>query len=62
MKLELINTKQGTVIFRDCEKSIFPKVRKMYSCYEQLYFTYNNQRIYLAEFVPQCDGTLLYFD
>lgn len=41
MKLELINSKQGTVTFRDCEKTIFPKVRKLHTCYERLYFTYN---------------------
>lgn len=61
MKLELIGTKPGMIIFRDCEKSLFAKSRKVHSCYERLYFMYNNHRIYLAEFVPQRDGTHLYF-
>lgn len=60
MKLELIETKYGQVLYRDLKTDIL-RVRKLYGSYEGLHFTYNNQRIYLAEFVPQRDDTLLYF-
>lgn len=61
MRLELIGTKNGYVIFSDREDSIISKSRKVYGSYGRLYFTYKKHRIYLAEFVPQRDGTLLYF-
>lgn len=60
MKLELINTKAGTITFRDCNE-LFPKKRKSYNVYGRVYFTYKRCRIYLSEFVLQQDGTLLYF-
>lgn len=61
MKLELIDTSAGSIIFRDCKKSIFPKERKSYNTYGSVYFTYKRCRIYLSEFVLQQDGTRLYF-
>ena len=62
MKLELIDTKAGRVIFHDCEKSIIlPIDRVTYNVYGRVYFTYKRRRIYLSEFVLQQDGTRLYF-
>lgn len=61
MKLELIDTRGGSVMLRDCEKSIFPKERVTYNVYGRVYFTYKRHRIYLSEFVLQQDGTRLYF-
>lgn len=60
MKIELIDTRQGLAVFTVNDK-LFSKVRKVYGSYGRLYFTYKNQRIFLSEFVPQRDGTLLYF-
>lgn len=61
MKLELIDTTAGRVIFHDCEKCIYHIERKTYNVYGRVYFTYKRCRIYLSEFVPQQDGTRLYF-
>lgn len=58
MKLELIETKYGQVLYRDLKTDIL-RVRKLYGSYEGLYFRYKNQRIFLSEFVSQRDGTLL---
>lgn len=58
MKLELIETKYGQVLFRDLKTDIL-RVRKSYGSYGRLYFTYKKERIFLSEFVPQCDGTLI---
>lgn len=58
MKLELIETKYGQVLFRDLKTGIL-RVRKSYCSYGRLYFTYRKERILLSEFVPQRDGTLI---
>ena len=58
MKLELIETKYGQVLFRDLKTGIL-RVRKSYYIYGRLYFTYKKERILLSEFVPQRDGTLI---
>lgn len=58
MKLELIETKYGQVLYKDKKTNIL-RVRKVYGSYGRLYFTYKNQRIFLSEFVPQRDGTLI---
>lgn len=61
MKLELIDTRAGRVVFHDCEKSIYHIERVTYNVYGRPYFKYKRRRIYLSEFVPQQDGTRLYF-
>lgn len=58
MKLELIETKYGQVLFKDLKTDIL-RVRKTYGIYGRIYFTYKKNRIYLSEFVPQRDGTLI---
>lgn len=57
MKLELIDTKPGLVVFT-VDQSV-SKVRKVYGTYGNLYFRYKNEKIFLFEFVPQCDGSLI---
>lgn len=59
MKLLLIDTKPGLVVFRDCNKFI-NVTRKTYGTYGRIYFTYKRSRIYLAEFIFQPDGTEIY--
>lgn len=56
MKLLLIDTRPSYVIFCDYDKASYIK-RKTYG---KIYFTYNRSRIYLAEFIPQPDGTEMY--
>lgn len=58
MKIELIDTRPGLVIFT-VNGELFSKVRKVYGSYGRIYFTYKKQRIFLDEFVPQRDGALL---
>ena len=58
MKLELIDTKPGLVVF-SVNNQLTSKVRKTYGTYGRIYFTYKKNRIYLSEFVPQRDGTLI---
>lgn len=59
MKLELIDTKTSFgCVFRVNNQLTF-KVRKVYGNYGRLYFRYKNEKIYLSEFVPQRDGTLI---
>lgn len=60
MKLELVETKNGYILYRDLKSDVL-RVRKVYSVFGSLYFTYKKRRIFLFEFVPQRDGTLLYF-
>ena len=60
MKLKLIETKSGQIFYRDLKTDIL-MVRKLYGSRGRLYFMYKNQRIFLDEFVPQQDGTRLYF-
>ena len=59
MKLELIETKYGQVLFKDLKTDIL-RVRKTYGTYRRIYFTYKKSRIYLSEFIPQPDGTEIY--
>ena len=59
MKLLLIDTRASYVIFCDYDKASYKK-RKTYGTYGKIYFTYNKSRIYLAEFIPQPDGTEMY--
>ena len=61
MKLLLIDTRPGYVIFcdYDYDKSFLYK-RKTYGTYGRIYFTYKRSKIYLAEFIPQPDGTEIY--
>lgn len=59
MKLELIETKYGQVLFKDLKTDIL-RVRKVHSTYGRLYFRYKNEKIFISEFVPQHDGTLVY--
>lgn len=58
MKLELIETKYGQVLFKYLKTDIL-RVRKTYGTYGRIYFMYKKNRIYLSEFVPQRDGTLI---
>lgn len=58
MKLLLIDTRPGYVIFCDYDKSYIK--RKTYGTYGRIYFTYKRSKIYLAEFIPQPDGTKIY--
>lgn len=58
-KIELIETKYGQVLFRDMKTDIL-MVRKTYVSYGRRYFIYKKERIFLSEFVPQCDGSLIY--
>lgn len=58
MKLELIDTKPSLVVF-SVNNQLTSKVRKVHSTYGRLYFRYKNEKIYLSEFVPQRDGTLI---
>lgn len=58
MKIELIDTKPGLVVF-SVDDRLFSKTRKVYGNYGRLYFTYKKERIFLSEFVLQRDGTLL---
>lgn len=58
MKLELIETKYGQVLFKDLKTDIL-RVRKTYGTYGRIYFTYKKNRIFLSEFVQQRDGTLI---
>lgn len=58
MKLELIETKYGQVLYKDLKTDIL-RVRKVYGSYGRIYFTYKKQRIFLDEFVPKRDGTLV---
>mgnify|MGYP006993526792 CR=1 FL=1 len=60
MKLELIDTKTGLVVFT-VNNQLISKVRKVHSTYGRLYFRYKNEKIFLSEFVPQRDGTLILF-
>ena len=55
MKLELIETKYGQVLFKDLKTNIL-RVRKVHSTYGRLYFRYKNEKIFISEFVPQHDG------
>lgn len=59
MKLLLIDTRPSYVIFCDYDKGSYIK-RKIYGTYGNIYFTYNRSRIYLADFIPQPDGTEVY--
>lgn len=59
MKLELIDTKPGLAVFTIDNQPV-PKVRKVHSTYGRLYFRYKNEKIFLSEFIPQHDGTLVY--
>ena len=54
--LFLIDTKPGLAVFRDCNKFV-NVLRKTYGTYGRIFFTYNRSKIYLAEFIPQPDGT-----
>lgn len=58
IKLELIDTKLGLVVFT-VNNQLISKVRKVHSTYGRLYFRYKNEKIYLSEFVPQRDGMLI---
>lgn len=58
MKLELIDKKPRLVVF-SVNNQLTYKVRKVHSTYGRLYFRYKNEKIYLSEFVPQRDGTLI---
>lgn len=58
MKLELIETKYGQVLFKDLKTDIL-RVRKTHGTYGRIYFTYKKNIIYLSEFVPQRDRTLI---
>ena len=60
MKLEIVEMRKEKVLFRDLNTGIL-RVRKLYGSYGIMHFTYKKQRILLFEFVPQRDGTLLYF-
>lgn len=57
MKIELIDTRPGLVIF-NVNGELFSKVRKVYGSYGRIYFTYKKQRIFLDEFVTQRDRTI----
>lgn len=59
MKLLLIDTRPGYVIFCDYDKASYIK-RKTYGTYGRIYFTYKRSKIYLAKFIPQPDGTEIY--
>lgn len=58
MKLELIDIKSGLAVFT-VNNQLVSKVRKVHGTYGRLYFRYKNEKIYLSEFVPQRDGTLI---
>lgn len=58
MKIELIDTRPGLAVFT-VNDELFSKDRKVYGSYGRLYFVYKSKRIFLSEFVPQRDGTLL---
>lgn len=57
----MVEAKNEYVVFRvsDLKPDIL-RLRKLYGSYGSFYFTYKNQRIYLSEFIPQRDGSLLY--
>lgn len=55
IKIELIDTKSGLVVFT-VNDQLVSKVREVHGTYGRLYFRYKNEKIYLSEFVPQCDG------
>lgn len=57
MKLELVEFIDGSVVFRD--KELY-KSRKLFTAKSRGYFIYKNLRIYVDEFVPQCDGSLIF--
>lgn len=58
MKLELIDTKRGSAVFT-VNNQLVSEFRKVYGTYGRLYFRYRNEKIFLSEFVPQRDGTLI---
>lgn len=61
MKLLLIDTRPGHIIFCDYDKASYIK-RKIYGTYGKVYFTYKRRKIYLYEFIPQLDGTKIYYN
>ena len=57
MKLELIDMRQGIIVFRDTEQ-FCSKFRKVFTVKGRNYFIYKKLRIYIDEFIPQRDGSL----
>ena len=59
MKLELIDMRQGIIVFRDTEY-FCSKFRKVFTVKGRDYFIYKKVRIYIDEFIPQRDGSLFF--
>lgn len=58
MKLRLIDMRKGIIVFHDTEL-FCSKFRKVFTVKGRDYFIYKKLRIYIDEFVPQRDGTLI---
>lgn len=61
MKLLYIATKDGYVVFKDLNTNYFHRRKVIHHVILFNYFVYKRRKIFISEFVPQRDGTLLYF-